>query len=145
MSKPSTDVSIHQQAADELAHRALPKADRGARPAHISPDVWKLGGADLRAMAGALAAGITTHVEARRAEREAAKAAKPAQVAPKAPAGPASKPAEVRTYGSANTRPVVTQAQACKLAADLLRASGYPVPRALTTLAKGRNLAPRTK
>lgn len=58
---------------------------------------------------------------------------------------PADVPAVVFNAGTGTSRPVVSQAQACKLAADLLRSHGYSVPRALTTLAKGRNLAPRVK
>lgn len=88
-----------------------------------------------------LAAGASVAIPAR--PEKAPKADKPAQVAPKAPV--ASPPARVRITGTGDTRPVVTQAQACKLAADLLRSHGYPVPRALTTLARGRNLAVRTK
>lgn len=129
-----------QQAAAELEFRSVPKSERGSRPSVITPDVWKLGGAALRDLAGDLASGITTHVEARRAEREAAKASKPAP-APKAPVS--SPPARVRNDATGAERAVVTQAQACKLAADLLKSHGYPVPRALSTLAKGRNLTPK--
>lgn len=67
--------------------------------------------------------------------------------APKKPAPtptPKAQAARVRNDATGEMRPVVTQAQACKLAADLLRSYGYPVPRALSTLAKGRTPQART-
>lgn len=123
-----------QLAAAELAYRTPAKADRGTRPAHIPSEIIALGGAALRAMAGTLADAAPTATEARTAEN-----------ARKAAERKASTPARVTSPVTGESRAVVTQTQACRLAADLLRASGRPVPRALEALAKGKTLTQLVK
>lgn len=141
----STTPTLAEQARDELAHRSLPKADRPARPTHISPDVWKLGGADLRALAGDLAQGITTHVEARRAARDEARASKPAPATRTKGTNPnTAKSAEIARNKLANTGGSpsgVSERDVWVFAARALKAAGHPVPRHISRAAKVGTLA----
>lgn len=134
MSKPMTPA---QQAAAELAYRSVAKADRGARPEEITPEVWHLGGAALRDLAGDLAAGITTHVEAKAAARAELKAQVTSAKNP-----PATRLEAAVEKGQNNTRrvntvrtgPTVSVADAIVIG----RANGKSIPRWLTAIAAGR-------
>lgn len=134
MSKPMT---LAQQAAAELAHRSVHKSERPARPDFITPDVWKLGGAALRDLAGDLASGITTHVEAKAAERAALKAQVTSATNPPATrleAAVAKGQTNTRRVNTVRTGPTVTVADAIVLG----RANGKSIPRWLTAIAAGR-------
>lgn len=136
MSKTLTHADL---ATIELAFRAVPKPERKdeANPAvaartHVPTEIRSLKGEELRSLAGPLAAGITTQVEARakaNAERKAER-----QANPNLPER--VKQASARTENARRSPSGVSQADAIRLTIELKRAAGWPITRADAKAAK---------